>query len=304
MSKESAMQMLTSTSPAPAAPAPAGSPGLQSAPAPAAEGAAPAANPQPALESTRFAQLAKKEAELQKQREAFKAEQTQFMTERQKIVEIQKQLNGFNELKMKDPVAALKQMGFSETDLFNFIAAQEDKSTPEEKAAKAAQNEIQKFKDEQAKAAQEAQEAKNKQVLGQFRKNIAETITNDPEKYEYCNHYGPIAEELIYETVTAVLESDKELISVAEAAAMVEQYYEEEDKAMSSLKKRQPKAPATEAAPAPEAALKPQVSPRPSAGRTLSSKATASVASTVTAPRNETPDQKKARLIQKYLIKP
>lgn len=307
MSKEAAMQMLQSSTPsnpnpaAPAAATPAGSPGLQPAPV---EGAAPAAPA--ALESTRFAQLAKKEAELQKQRESFKAEQTQFMSERQKMVEIQKQLTTFNELKVKDPVAALRQIGFSEKDLFNFIAAQEDTSTPEQKAAKAANNEIQKFKDEQAKIAADATAKRNEQVLGQFRKDIASTIAADPDKYEYCNYNGVLANDLIEETVSAVLAADNELISVQEAIEMVESYYEEQDKAMSTLKKRQPKAEEiVAAAPAPEAPLKPQVSPgRPSAARTLSSKTAATVASTTVAPRNETPDQKKARLVSKYFGKP
>ena len=252
------------------------------------------------LDSTRFSQLAKKEAELQKNREALKAEQTQFMTERQKFNEIQKQINSFNETKAKDPVEALKLLGFTEKDLFNFIAAQEDTSTPEERATRAAQSEIQKFKDEQAKAKADLQANQNKAVLAQFNKDISDTIAKNADKYEYCNYNGPLAVDLIEETVSQVLATDGELITVQEAIEMVEQYYEDEDKAMSSLKKRQPR---TEAAPAPaaDAPLKPQVSPRPTnqARPTLTNKS-ATVNSTVPAPRGETPDQKKARLVSKY----
>ena len=300
MSKESAMQMATGVAQvpsgegtAPALTAPIGTNG----PIPPGEGSSQQA-PTEQLESTRFALLAKKEAELQRQRDSFKKEQTQFMTERQKTEAIQKQLNEFNELKMKDPVQALKNLGFSEADLFNFIAAQEDKSTPEERAAKAAQAEIQKFQDQQAKEKADAQKAQDTQVLGQFRKDISATIEANPDKYEYCKFNGPLAEDLIYETVAAVVQSEGIVISTQEAADMVEQWYEDQDKEMMTLKKRQPK---QEVAPVADAPLKPQVSPRPAAARALASKANASVASTVPKPLNESPDQKKARLIAKYL---
>lgn len=253
----------------------------------------------PSLDSTRFNQFAKKEADLVKQRETLKAGQTQLMTERQKYAEIQKQIDSFNEAKAKDPVAALKILGFSEKDLFNFIAAQEDTSTTEEKAAKAAQTEIQKFRDEQTKLKEEEQTKVNTQVLNQFREDISSAITKEKEKYEYCHYNGPLATDLIEETVTQVLATDGELISIQEAIEMVENYYEEEDKAMSSLKKRQPK---TEQSQVPiDAPLKPQVSPRPSnQARPTLSKNQGTVASTTPAPKGETPDQKKARLIGKY----
>ena len=302
MSREQAMQMLQATIPTGGAAGALTAPVLSSVPPQTqVDTPAEASQPKPSeLESTRFSQLAKKESELQRQRELLKKEQTQFMTESQKLAEMQKQFNTFTELKSKDPVAALKQLGFSETDLFNFIADQQDNSTPEEKAAKAAQAEIQKFTDAQAKKEADLLAKRNAEVLQEFRQKITTTIANDPDKYEYCNYHGPLAEELIYETVAAVLESDKVVISVEEAAQMVEQYYEDQDESMKTLKKRQPKA-ETAPAVAPEAPLKPQVSPKPMPSRTLSSKTGASVASTVAKPLNETPDQKKARLISKYL---
>lgn len=251
------------------------------------------------LDSTRFSHLAKKEAELQRQRAELKQGQTQLMTERQKMQEIQTQLNSFNELKTKDPVAALKHLGFSETDLFNFIAAQEDRATPEEKAQKAVQTEIQKFKDEQSQKEQELINRRNTETLQEFRQNITKTISSDPETFEYCNYHGPLAEDLIYETVAAVLETEKVVISVKEAAEMVEKYYEDQDNDMKTLKKRQPKV--EEPVKQPPEQIKPQVSPRPMPARTLSSKTGATIASTVSKPVNETHDQKKARLISKYL---
>lgn len=303
MSKESAMAMATGTAVIPSAQptSSATAPVVSSEPN---EGVVPAETAAPqVLESTRFAQLAKKEAELQKQREEFKRNTEQFNKEKESLRSVQKTINDFEQMRGKDPVAALKILGFSDTEIFNFYAQSEDNSTPEEKAAKAANKEIQKFRDEETKKQTDAQEKRNTETLQQFRENISKHVTADKDKYEYINYNGPLAEELVYETVAEVLKLDNVIISIQEAADMVENYYEEQDKGMSILKKRQSKAPEAPApaAPAPEEPLKPQVSPRPSAGRTLSSKTSATVASTVPAPRNETPDQKKARLINKYL---
>ncbi len=264
------------------------------------------AAPAPELDSTRFSHLAKKEAELVRSREAFKKEQTQFMTDKQKVAEIQRQLSNFNELKTKDPVAALKQMGFSETDLFNYMANQEAQLTPEERAASAAQAEIKKFTDAQAKKEADAQNQRNTNALNNFRQDITKVVAADPVKYEYCAFNGALAEQLIYDTVSACLQEDLKTnpkalpISTREAAEMVEQYYEDQDKEMSNLKKRQPR---QDAAPV-DAPLKPQVSPRPSPPRTLNGKTSATVSSTVPVPRTESPDAKKARLVKKYFGAP
>lgn len=295
MSKESATAML-SAMPAPVAATPeitstpGGEPGLQATESQTSKVTE--------LDSTRFAQLAKKESALQKEREQFKLEKEANAQEKEKMKQIHKKLQDFEDMKGKDPVAALKLAGFSETDLFNFMAQAEDKSTPEEKAAKAAQTEIQKFRDEESKKVTLEQERRNTEALEQFQRDINTHITSDKDRYEYCNYHGQLAEELIKETVAAVLDESggKDLITVEQAADMVEGYYEEQDKSMSTLKKRQPKV-ADIPASVKEEPLKAQVSARP-ASKGLSSKATATVSST-TIPRKESASEKRNRLIQK-----
>lgn len=250
------------------------------------------------LESTRFTHLAKKESALVKERESFKREKQEFESQREKLTAAEKRVQEFEALKQKDSVAALKFAGFSDTDVMNYLAAAEDKSTPEEKAAKAAQGEIQKFRDEQTKKETEAQTKRNKEVIGKFKNDITKHISNDKDKYEYCNFNGSIAEELILETVSQVFEDTKQIISVEEAAQMVEEYYEGLDKQMSTLKKRQPREAVQEAKKQVEM-LKAEVSPgQPNrTTKTLSNRATATVASTI--PKTETRSQKRERLIQK-----
>jgi len=263
---------------------------------------------EPQLESTRFSHLAKKEAALQKDREAYKKDQAEIASEKEKLKSVQTQINDFLAMKDKDPVAAIKLLGFSETDLFNFIAAQEDNSTPEERAAKAAQAEIKKFTDAQEAEKSSAQKERDARAIADFKKGIGDTMTANAEAFEYCNYKGPEAIELALETVTEVLTEELKVnpeaqpISAKDALEMVEKYYEQEDQGMNSLKKRQPKEPLVEQ-PKKEEPLKPQVSPRPLAKPTLSNKTGATIASTVAAPKNETREQKRDRLIGKYLVK-
>lgn len=295
MSKEQALSMLQATIPTTQPTSSATAPVISTTAEPTSpQIAKPAATQDPGI-----SHLAKKEAELQRNREAFKKEQADLAVERQKVLDMAKDVTTFRELQGKDRIAAMKHLGFSDQDLLNYIAAQEDTSTPEEKAARAAQSEIKKFTDEQAKKENDAQLKRNADALQAFRTDISSTISKNAETYEYCNYHGPLAEELVYETVAAVLAGEGTLIPVKEAIEMVEQYYEDQDKGMNTLKKRQPKEAAPQA-PAKEVPLKPEVNPRPSNQRSLSSKTGTTVASTVPKVASESPEQKKQRLINKY----
>lgn len=207
------------------------------------------------LTSTRFAHLSKKEQALVKDREALKNERAQFLKdqetykiERAESSRVLAMAKEITDLQLKDPVAAMKKAGFSETDIYNFMSAQEDTSTPEDRAMKAAHGEIEKFKTEQAKMAEEQnklrinqQKAEDDKKITIFQSNIGKHITADKDKYEYLNHYGDQAQNLVYETISNVLAEDGVMLSIEEAAQMVETYYEDEDKALNSLKKRQSK---------------------------------------------------------------
>ena len=252
------------------------------------------------LDSTRFKHLADKESQLQRDREAFKKEREMFEKERTPLVEAHKRVTEFDSLKAKDKMAALKYAGFSDTDIFEIMAnVSPDNQTPEEKAAKAAQDVISKFQTDEAKKASDAQAKLNQDTLTTFRNDINKFISSDPDKYELCAYNGEVARELVEETVVAILNDTKELIDISEAVGMVEQYYEDQYKSMSNLKRFKAK---TEVPPVPakEEPLKPQVSPRPSrpASPTLSTKTVATIAST-TVPKHETRSEKRNRLIEK-----
>lgn len=308
MSKESALAMaVTQVSPQPVAqPAP-----TIEAPPPAVEKtvvdgeagvveAPKVEEPPKELDSTKLTHLIKKETELVKQREAFKKEQEAFTAEKEKLKEIQAKLTQFEELRKKDPLQALKLLEFSEADLINFMAGEDSQLTPEEKALKATRAEIDKFKKEQEERELQSQKQKNEQIITQFKSDITKHVTSDKDTYEFINHHGETAQELIYDTINQVYGDTGELITIKEAADMVESFYEESFKSLASLKKVKPKTdtPPEEGAEVKKDEKKETINPTPS--KTLTNKTTATSAST-TVIKRETPSEKKERLIRKYL---
>lgn len=249
----------------------------------------------PTIDAQRLAKQARREAEIQAKREQFKREQQEFQSTKQRADEILKKAQEFETTRTKDPVQALKMLGFNEAEIINFLTANDPvEKTPEQKAAEAAQAEIKKFQEDQEKKQQEQVKAQHKQVIDNFKKNITTTIAKNAEKYEFCAYEGTAAEELIFETVSACLAEDRktnpnaEAISIEEAAQMVEDFYEQDYKEKSGkLKKLKPADP-----PKTEEPVKaPIQSPR-----TLSNRVTATVASTAT--KAETPSQRRERLIK------
>lgn len=292
MSNESALALATSptTNPTP-------SPSIPSVPVPQSTEVV-TTKPQD-LESTRFTQLAKKEQAIFKEREAFKLEKESFLKERDALVGADKRLKEFQELKARDPIAAMKFAEFTDTDILNYFASLEDKSTPEEKAVKATQAELKKFTDLQAQKEAEVIDKRNKEAVEKFRSNISTHLEKGREELKYCNFYGPIAEELIFETTSQILADTNELVNVDEVAKMVEEYYEGIDTQMESIRKK-PVKEAVADAKAQIEQLRPEVSPgQPNTmrTRTLSNRATATSSASV--PRQESKEEKRERLIQK-----
>src|SRR5580658_1141547 len=81
------------------------------------------------VDSRRLALFAKKEAQMQREREAFQKTQEEFKKQREQVDVVQKRAKEFDDLRDKDPIAALKLLGFSEADIFNFMA-QGEKTEP------------------------------------------------------------------------------------------------------------------------------------------------------------------------------
>ncbi len=218
MSKESALAVATS------------SPGL--APAPETPAIAPAQT-QPDSAGTpsaaeRFAHLAKKESELVKQKQAMAAEREKIELARQKLAK-------FEEDKKTNPVQALKDLGFSETDIFNYMAeGQKPEPTPQELAQQIAEKTVEArlkaYQDEQEQKQKAIEAQTNKQLVQNFRGELGKVMEADKAKYKHANFHGLPAQELAYELVAQIVKDSngEDIISAREAMDMVEQHYRDQ----------------------------------------------------------------------------
>ncbi len=204
--------------------------------------------PEKNVTTERFLQLSKKEAALVKEREGLRKEMEAFkaqQSENDKYRKAYEMVNEIAELQKTDEIAAMRKAGFSDNAIMNLLAQAEDNSTPEEKAVKMAQKEIEKFRMEETqkqqageKRAQEARQKEEERTIAQFKTSIDNHVSNASEQLEYCKFYGEQAAGLIYDTISSILQDSGEMISIDEASKLVEDYYEEQDKAMNSLRKR------------------------------------------------------------------
>ncbi len=293
MSKDAALAMLSGNPEAKTAP------GLitQDMPNPEALPKDPVTPEKVQLESDRFAKLAAREAALVKEREATKAEKLEFEKQKESLKKVQTDIAEFEELKKTDKIAALKKIGFSEEDIFNFMAGKEEpkEKTPAELASEAAQVEVQKMRDELKTEAEKLEQARTDKAIKAYKAEITNQITKEAEKYEFCAHNGALAEEIIYETILGFMNDDKDLTpqdALKEAIEAVEKMYETEYEQLKTLKKLQPKVidvPVEAAKEKPKPMLDHR-KPTP----TLTNKATPTIASQV--PVKETKQQKRERL--------
>lgn len=261
------------------------------------------------LQSQRLAIFAKKESALQKERETLKKEREDWLKE--KVIADQYKAKGleFDELRKKDPIAAAKLIGFTETEIFNFLNGEKTEPNPEDIARRVAQEEAQKVRDELKTQAEDAQKKRNDELISNLRTEIGQTITKEAEKYEYCAFEGAAAERLAYEFINENLLQNNELLSVPDAIALAEEYYESRDKAMASLKKRQPKTDSAAEVEIPPKEVAKEVPRGTNQGKAPVSNAkpktltndvgpsAAGIANPIT--RKETPAEKRQRLIDK-----
>ena len=98
--------------------------------APVAAPQTPPPEAQKPVESDRFAVLASKEAKLQKEREAVKAEKLAVDTLKAELSKYKGEIDEFETLKKTDKIAALKKIGFTEEDILNFVAGKEEPTPP------------------------------------------------------------------------------------------------------------------------------------------------------------------------------
>lgn len=229
MSKESAMALAKGgplpTTTIPVTPAATATPEVPNAPSTAAAPTQTSADP-------RMQTLLKKEVDLVKQREMFNRQKQDLEQKAKSADEILGRAKQFEELKKTDPVAALKLIGYSETEIFNIMAAANEPAktkTPEEIASETTQKLLKERDDAEAKRNAEATASANDQAVTSSIRSVLSNPEN-VEKFELCALSGGPAEEQIRETLFAFAEADSK-----EAKARGEQYVLTEEAAQKLL---------------------------------------------------------------------
>lgn len=225
--------------PVPEVTAPTAADVLASAPETEAAPAETAPAPAPAPEkprSDRFAALARKEADVYRKQQAVRAQQAELARQAEEI-------KAFNEAKRQaalNPMAALKQLGLTYEQITQFVL-NDEKPTPEAEVLSVRQ-ELEEFKrqtrDEQqrileaqrAAAAQEQQ-----QIVEAFREEVKEYVGQHTDTYELTTLYN--GENLVSDVIEEHFKQSGKLLTIPEAAKMVEDYFEDVTRKATATKK-------------------------------------------------------------------
>ena len=242
----------------------------------------------------------------------------EFKKEREEIISAQKQYREFQEKKKVDPLEAIKMLGFTEADFFNFAAEQAPKEvTPEERAAeiaaKTVDERIKAYEDLQAKQSAEQQRATEAKLIENYKTGLNELLAEKATQFKFVDLNKDMGSlDLAFEIVNEVARQSngEDLLDMDEALKMADDHYRAEYERIYGALNPTPKPEVTETM-----AEKPKVStertrtvtpsdsrnaplPTITKNRTLSNQATASVAG-LAKQASETPTQKRERLIQK-----
>jgi hypothetical protein len=183
--------------------------------------------------SDRFAALAKKERAIQKQLAEIKAKEAQV-----------KQFETLKASATTNPLEALKALGLSYEQITQFLL-NGSKPTPELEVAQV-KSEVERLRQEQIVrdtqtklAAQQAAEREYQQTLEDFNSEVRGYVQSNKDTYELTNMYQ--GEEIVLSTIEQHFANTKRIMSIKEAADLVEAYFEEQIQAAQKTKKFQAK---------------------------------------------------------------
>lgn len=301
MSRETAMAVATGTPPpaAPAAPDAVVGPEAANAPAATPQAAAPTTS------DPRMSALLKKEVALVNERQAFGRQKAEHEARLKQADTILNKGKLFEDTLSRDPVEALKLIGFSDTQIFN-IMAESQKEKPTKTAEEIAKEEtlkVLKERDEaDAKRRSEQEMSANDRAVNSSIQEIV-TRAENQEKFAHCAYHGEDAHEIIKDTLYGFAKQEAERnpgivfdkqtseALLLEATEAIERWYREGYKKMRSKFDPENPAPA-----APEVVAAPE--PAPTAQETRAKTLTNRIAPTTAAIQNqrETAEQKRSRL--------
>lgn len=256
----------------------AGQPTGAEAPAPAPEPVAEKPREQPRAD--RFAVLARKEAEVFRKAQAVRQQQAEIARQAEEIRAFQ----SARQQALQNPLEALKSLGLTYEQVTDFVL-NDNKPTPNLEVMSVRQ-ELEEFKRQQREEQQqllaqrrEMEQQEIQQTIQQFQEEVNEYVTQHSETYELTALYN--GANLVTQVIEEHFKQEGKLLSIPEAAKLVEEHYE--DLARKTLATKKFAATQQKVA-SPQI---PQTAPAPRIGPTLSNDLSASVAGNPQRPRSD-----------------
>lgn len=173
----------------------------------------------------RFSVLARKEAQLNRERERLKAERAAIEQEAKLASEFE-----MKKVKAKlNPIEALKDLGLTYEEITEFVMNDNQPTVSAE--VQAVRDELEKFRQEQEEARLEAEritaqklEAEQQRVIDSFRNQAISYINQNASNFEFTIANG--AEDFVPEIIEKHFLETGELLSIDTAAKIVEDHFE------------------------------------------------------------------------------
>lgn len=249
---------------------------------------APAEPEKPTKIDPRFSALARKEAQLFREREAMKAQKAA-------LEEAHRQVVAFEEARQTaktNPLAALDALGLSYEEITQHLL---NGNTPTPAAEVAAvRQELEQLRAEQREAQERAEKAaqdrlaqEQAQIIESFRASAIEHVATNADRYELTTVNN--AAHLVPQVIEEHFAKTKQLLTVAQGAELVEKHFERLADQVAKTRKFQARNASTNTAPTTAPAAPAATAPAPAA-RTLSNAMTASA--TATAPKFRTDEDR------------
>lgn len=230
--------------------------------------------------SDKFAVLARKEAEIYRRQQAVRQQQAELARQAEEI-------KAFQEMKRSarlNPVEALKQLGLTYEEVTEYLM-NDNKPTPSAEVMSVKQ-ELEEFKrqaaEEQRRFMEEQRsraEAEQQEIVEQFHEEVSDYVAQHADTYELTSLYG--GANLVWQVIEENFKQTQKLMSIPDAAKLVEEHYEELARKAQATKKF---AATQQKAASPQVPAQTQA---PRLGPTLTNDLTASAATNSQRPRTE-----------------
>lgn len=259
--------------------------------APAAETPAPAPAPEPEKpreqNSSRFAALARKEQEVFRKQQAIRQQQAELARQAEEI----RAFNSMRQQALQNPLEALKSLGLTYEQITDYVL-NDNKPTPSLEVQSVRQ-EIEALKQQQQLERQrileeqrQMQTQQQQEIIENFREEVNEYVAQHADTYELTSLYGGanLVFQVIEEHYTQQLNDGigaPKVMSIPEAAKLVEEHYEDLARKAQATKKF---AATQQKVASPQT---PQTAQAPRIGPTLSNDLNASVAANPQRPRSD-----------------